>query len=174
MQARSDLDELELVVRRRGGRYLAKISQIGLYATADSLIGAIESLEAKKKTLLDELTAADALGEIPAFRSGPGPIRMLPVLGLFATKVVIVLALVLFTVGLVSFTVQRQFERNIAQLRLWGNVIERATDPSADIPPAKRQALLDNLHVLVDRWRPFVKEASRLFSDQDAGQDKQR
>jgi hypothetical protein len=78
--------------------------------------------------------------------------------------------LVLFTVGLARFMVQREFERNMGQLRLWANIIEHAADPSSEIPAARKQALLANLHVIVDRWRPFVKEAGRLFSDQEVAQ----
>jgi hypothetical protein len=191
MQRRTDLEELDLIVRRRSGRYLAKIPQIGLYATADSLPKAIESLEDKKKVLLDELTAADALNEIPISPSrSAAEMRMLPVLALFAAKAVIVLALVLFAGGLARFIVQRDFERNMDRLernvdqlmdelrlgggaRFWANVeknIERAADPASEIPAARKQALIANLHVIVDRWRPFVREAGRLFSDQGVAQ----
>src|SRR6476620_6992432 len=66
MEARVNLEDLDVVVRHRNGRYLAKIPRIGLYATADSLPKAIEALEAKKQSLREELSQAGALDEISA------------------------------------------------------------------------------------------------------------
>jgi hypothetical protein len=50
------------------------------------------------------------------------------------------------------------------------NNLAKAADPANDMPAAKKQALLAEIHILVDRWRPFVKEVGRLFSDDDGAQ----
>jgi hypothetical protein len=176
MQTQRNLDELDMVVHCRSGRYLAKIPQVGLYATGDSLPKAIAALEFKKKSLLEELTAANALDQIPL---APAEIavqrRMLPELGLFTAKAVIVAALALFAVGFARHAVQS----SLAQMNgyggaaFWADVergIARAADPASDMPAAKKQALLSDLRVIVDRWRPFVREAGRLFADQASAQ----
>jgi hypothetical protein len=177
---RTDLEDLDMIIHRRNGRYLAKIPQVGLYATADSLPKAIEVLEAKKKNLLEELIAADALNEIRILpSSSAAQIKILPALALFAAKAAIVLALALFAGGVARHIVQRDFERGLDQLhqstvlggrQFWAQLekgIENAAAPTSDIPVARRQKLLADLHVIVDRWRPFVREAGRLFSDRD-------
>src|SRR5436309_15521622 len=86
MEARVNLEDLDVVVRHRNGRYLAKIPHIGLYATAESLPKAIAALETKKQTLREELTQAGALDEISApFR--PDQRAMLASLALFSAKI---------------------------------------------------------------------------------------
>jgi hypothetical protein len=173
---RTDLDDLDVVVHRRSGRYLAKIPQVGLYATADSLPKAIEALETKKASLLDELKAADALDEIgDSVSSANAQAKMLPALGLFAAKGVIVVALVLAAVGYARHAVVSEIDRfqapKIGGARFWADFetsIARAADPSSDMPAAKKEAMLADLRIIVDRLRPFVREAGRLFSDQDA------
>jgi len=175
MQRRTDLDDLDVVVRRQSGLYFARVPQVGLYATAATLPKALEALEAKKKGLLEELTAANALDEISVAPFVAAARKtMLPVLALFLAKGVIVVALFVGAVAYARHAVQHEIDRYSAMhggAMFWTQfeiAIERAADPSNDLPAAKKQALLANLHVLVDRWRPFVSEAERLFSDKDA------
>jgi len=93
MQVAQSVDDLEMTVRRRGQRYLARIPQLGLYAAGDSLSAAIAALEAKKQSLVDELTTADALDDVKISPPAPvEPMRPLPALGLFAAKGLIVVA----------------------------------------------------------------------------------
>jgi hypothetical protein len=175
MQAPSDLDELEVTVRRRAGRYLARIPQLGLYATGDSVTGAIAALDAKKKNLVDELVAANALDDVRLSPAAPSAEpRALPALGLFAAKGLIVVALVLLAVGYSRHVVENEIERvramNTGGAAFWADVeknIAKAAEPSNDLSETRRQALLADLHVIVDRWRPFVREAGRLFSERD-------
>src|SRR5438445_8595103 len=106
MEARVNLEDLDVVVRHRNGRYLAKIPRIGLYATADSLPKAIEALEAKKQSLREELSQAGALDEISApWR--PEQRGMIAALALFSAKVLILL--VVFMVAVVY--TGRMFDR---------------------------------------------------------------
>jgi hypothetical protein len=35
--------------------------------------------------------------------------------------------------------------------------LDRAADPSSELPPEKRQKLLNDVHVIVARWRPFIE-----------------
>jgi len=41
----------------------------------------------------------------------------------------------------------------------------RAADPAYEIPPEKKRKLLSQIHVLVERWRPFMAEIAPLFAD---------
>ena len=174
MQVAQSVDDLEMTVRRRGQRYLARIPQLGLYAAGDSLSAAIAALEAKKQSLVDELTTADALDDVKI--SPPAPVeqmRPLPALGLFAAKGLIVVALVLFAVAYSRYVVQSEIERWSAYkfgAAFWENVetdIIRNAAPSNEMSEARRQRLFDAIHIIVERWRPFVREGTRLFSDQD-------
>jgi hypothetical protein len=41
----------------------------------------------------------------------------------------------------------------------WGKVereLDRAADPATDMPPEKKQKLLNDVHVIVARWRPLI------------------
>ena len=52
--------------------------------------------------------------------------------------------------------------------QFWAKVdgeLERGTDPAHEIPPEKKKKLLSQIHVLVERWRPFVAEIAPLFAD---------
>jgi hypothetical protein len=178
MQAQTDLDDLDMVIRRRNGRYLAKIPQVGLYAAADSLPNALAALEVKKQSLLEELTAADALGEIHAVSDTPtGRMQVLPALGVFAAKGAIVVVLILAAVGYTRHAIEAEINQirspKVGGTVFWANVesnLARAADPANDLPAAKKEALLAELRVIVDRWRPFVREVGRLFSDHDEAQ----
>src|SRR5262249_25134214 len=156
--------DLDVVIRRRGGRYLASMPQVGLYATADSLPGAVEALDAKKKSLVSELSAADALDQVDATPiAAAAPVRVLPSLLLFAAKRVIVVALILIAVGYTRATIKSDINQmpRVGGTMFWAdmeNSLHKAADPANDMPAAKKQALLADLHVLIDRWRPFVKE----------------
>src|SRR5262245_48489049 len=172
MNARVSLDDLDVVVRHRNGRYVAKIPHIGLYATAESLPKAIEALEAKKQSLREELSEAGALDEVSApWR--PEQRGMLASLALFFAKVLILL--VVFMVAVVY--TGRVFDRRMAEFRestkvggaaFWTsleNQLARAAQPESEISGAKKQELLGNLHIVIERWRPFVREVELLFSD---------
>jgi hypothetical protein len=100
---------------------------------------------------------------------------VLPALALFAAKGVIVVVLVLAAVGYTRHAIQSEIDQfqaaKMGGARFWADFetnIERAADPASDLPAEKKQALLKDIHIIVDRWRPFMREADRLFSDQDA------
>jgi hypothetical protein len=38
-----------------------------------------------------------------------------------------------------------------------GHELDRAADPSSDLPPEKKQQLLNDLRVIMARWRPFIE-----------------
>jgi len=49
--------------------------------------------------------------------------------------------------------------RNTTGAPFWGKVereLDRAADPASDLPPEKKQKLLNDVHVIAARWRPFL------------------
>jgi hypothetical protein len=43
--------------------------------------------------------------------------------------------------------------------QFWGKIereLDRAADPASDLPPEKKQKLLNDVRVIVVRWRPFL------------------
>jgi len=42
---------------------------------------------------------------------------------------------------------------------IWGKIereLDRAADPASDLPPEKKQKLVNDVRVIVARWRPFL------------------
>jgi hypothetical protein len=48
--------------------------------------------------------------------------------------------------------------------------LDRAAGPNNDIPPERQQKLLRDVHILVDRARPFILEVERAFAPQPTSQ----
>jgi hypothetical protein len=44
-------------------------------------------------------------------------------------------------------------------------MLARAADAHNDIPAENKREALANLHVLAERWRPFIAEVQLLFFD---------
>jgi hypothetical protein len=43
--------------------------------------------------------------------------------------------------------------------QFWGKIeqkLDRAADVSSDLPPEKKQKLINDVRVIVARWRPFI------------------
>jgi hypothetical protein len=189
MASPSDFEHLDIVVRSKNGHYLASMPQINVVAASDSLSAALEKLEKKKQELVAELTSADCLGEFKVAPSDPylytargqaASIRR-SALGFIGKVAVVTAAIVIggfFLSRLVSHNVDRLLSHQSVELRerlasvggakFWTNLetqIARAADPKNDLPPDKKAALLSQIRVLAERYRPFVREVSLLFYD---------
>jgi hypothetical protein len=186
MASRTDFDDLDIVLRRRKGRYFSAIPQIGLYAVADSAPDALAALDGKKERLIADLRAAEALDDFttdaalpPAQSAAPG--LLLGIAG-FAVKVALVAAGAAFVAVFTLNAAERAMERlaantvmpALAQIshvggkHFWTNVehqLDQAADPKTAMPEPEQQRLLADLHVIVERWRPFVHEAAQLFAE---------
>ena len=57
----SKIDELAIVIRRKGAKTVASIPQVGLFATADNTNAALAAIEAKKAALVVDLEEAGEL-----------------------------------------------------------------------------------------------------------------
>src|SRR5258707_12269881 len=82
----SPLDKFEISIRRKDDKIIAAVPQLGLYATASDVYGALDALERKKAALLQDLTAAGggenlsavALAEPAGPATSPGPAQFHP------------------------------------------------------------------------------------------------
>ncbi len=187
MASASDFEHLDIVVRRKNGHCLASMPQINLFAAGESLPAALESLEKKKNDLVAELRTAQCLDDFKI--APPDPYFYAPrreamsvrrsALAFIGKTLVVVTALV---IGGFFFT--RYATKNVDQLlshqsvemrekfasvggaKFWANLekqIANAADPKNDLPPAKKEAMLAQIRVLADRYRPFVREVALLF-----------
>jgi len=179
----SRIDELDIVIRHKSGKVTAGIPQLGLYATAGDVHAAITSLEQKRAAFLADLSEAGGLDDLGVrhYNVGSPPQRQRSDLGQFTLKALIIIGLTagafILSAALVIPRIERVVENTEAKMQqytkvggaqFWTKVegeLERAVDPAHDMPPEKKRKLLSQIHVLVERWRPFVAEIAPLFAD---------
>jgi hypothetical protein len=172
----SRIDELDIVIRHKSGKVTAGIPQLRLHATADDVHAAITALEQKRAAFLADLSEAGGLDdlEVRHYNVGSAPPQRRSELGQFTLKALIIIGLIAGAFVLSAALVIPRIERVVQQYtkvggaQFWTKVegeLERAADPAHDMAPEKKQKLLSQIHVLVERWRPFVTEVAPLFAD---------
>jgi len=179
----SSIHELDIVIRRKRGKVTRGIPQLGLYATGNEVGAAIAALEQKRAAFLADLSEAGGLDdfEVRHYNVGSAPQRRRSELGQFTLKALIAISLIagasLLSAALLTSRIERLVENTEAKMRqytkvggaqFWAKVqgeLERAADPAHDIPPEQKRKLLSQIHVLVERWRPFMAEIAPLFAD---------
>src|SRR5438477_9874333 len=103
----SKLDELDVVIRRKGRKVIAGIPSVGLYASADTVAAALDALEARKTAYQSDLEEAGFTADIEIpdrattapmaiARSVPGDVRS------FALKSLIAIGLITAAIVLVG------------------------------------------------------------------------
>jgi hypothetical protein len=189
MASPSDFEHLDIVVRSKNGHCLASMPQINLFAAADNVPAALESLEKKKQDLIAELSGAECLEDFKVAPADPylySPRREASsvrgsALAFIGKTLVVVTALV---IGGIFFT--RYASKNVDQLlshqsaemrdrfssvggaKFWTNLekqLANAADPKNDLPLAKKEAMLAQIRTIAERYRPFVHEVYLLFYD---------
>jgi hypothetical protein len=129
---------------------------------------------------LSEAGGLDDL-EVRHYNVGSPPQRQRSDLGQFTLKALIIIGLTagafILSAALVIPGIERVVENTEAKMQqytkvggaqFWTKVegeLERAVDPAHDMPPEKKRKLLSQIHVLVERWRPFIAEIAPLFAD---------
>jgi hypothetical protein len=209
----SRIDELDIVVRHKGGKVIAGIPQLSLYAKGDDIHAAITSLEQKCADFVadfSEFGVLDGLEVRPYAAKRSVVVEHGDNLGRFTLKALIVIGLVVGTLTASTLWLASRLERVIANTetrvqqytatvqgyteakmqeygammqqyaarmeqytklggaQFWERAeheLERAADPSHELPLEKKQKLLSEIHVVVERWRPFMTEIAPLFSD---------
>jgi hypothetical protein len=186
----SQLDELDVVIRRKGGKVIAGIPSIGLYAPADTVAAALDALEARKITYQSDLVEAGFTGDmdipnrasaVPVARSASGDLRSFALK--FGIAIGLITAAVILVGGLLASKIDDTIDRTVFAVRtqlapianakiggsqFWAKVeneIDRAANSNNAMAPEKQQKLLSNIRAIVTRVRPFVAEVAPLFSD---------
>jgi hypothetical protein len=195
----SQLDELDVVIRRKGGKVIAGIPAVGLYASAGSLAAALEALEARKIAYQSDLeeagftadmdipnramaapmaTARPAAGDLRSFA-----LKSLITIGLITAAIILVGTLLVSkiddTIARAVYSIQAQLgpiaNTKIGGAQFWAKVeneIDRAANANNGMAPEKQQKLLSNIRAIVTRVRPFVAEVAPLFSHDGQGADR--
>ena len=172
----SPLDKFEISIRRKDDKITAAVPQLGLYATAADIHGAIDALEQKKAALLDDLTAA---GEVESLSAVAVADPVLPAtshgLARFILKVGVVVALVaiaiVVTTNLLATKIETtraawqttlQEHSKIGGAQFWSKVeksLDDLANPKSEMPEDKRQKILSDIRAIRDRWWPFIAAA---------------
>jgi hypothetical protein len=172
----SPLDKFEISIRRKDDKITAAVPQLGLYATASDIHGALDALERKKAALLQDLTAAGEVENLSAVAvADPAVPAASQGLAQFTLKVGIIVVLVaiaiVVTTNLVATKIEAtraawqttlQEHSKIGGAQFWSKVeksLDQLADPKSEMPEEKRQKILSNIRVLRDRWWPFIAEA---------------
>jgi hypothetical protein len=173
------IENLDVVIQKKGEVFFAGIPQIELYAKADSAQAALAELEKKKLVLYADIgdddfhVSADAQ-QRPALHPASAPS---PGLWQFFVKTTVVIAILVGALTLGGLTVvskvQQSVERTQAKLSIggrqfWTKVeegIARAADPKSDLPEPLKAKLLADIRTIVARWQPFLAELAKLASE---------
>jgi hypothetical protein len=170
------LDKFEISIRRKDGNIIAAAPQLGLYATATDIHGAIDALERKKAALLEDLTAAGEIEHFPPVAAAD-PVAPAASQGLaqFTLKVGIVVVLVAVAIVITTNLIATKLETTrvawqatlqdyskIGGAQFWSKVeksLDDLANPKSEMPEEKRRKILSNIRAIRDRWWPFIAEA---------------
>jgi hypothetical protein len=171
----NQLDKFEISIRRKDDKIIAAVPQLGLYATASDIHGALDALERKKAELLKDLIAAGEVEQLSAVAVADPVPATSQGLAQFALKVGIVVVLVAAAIVLTSNLIATKLESTrlawqatlqdytkIGGAQFWSKVersLDQLADPKSEMPEEKRQKILSNIRVLRDRWWPFIAAA---------------
>src|SRR5262249_8898623 len=151
-----------------------------LYAKADDVHAAVTALEQKRAAFFGDLAEAVALDdlEVRHYAVAPPSPRPRGGLGQFTLKALIVIGLIAGALALSTLLLASRIERLVADTNaqmkqytgapFWAKVereLERAADPTRDMPAEQKKKLLAQIHAAVERWRPFAAEIAPLFAD---------
>lgn len=172
------LNELDVIIRRKGSNVVAGIPQLRIYAKGKNLESALGALEVKKEQFISDLEAAGELGvlnsddqpELTAQNSrrvGPGEV------GRFAIKTTIVASIAAIAIVISGAFIVSQINGTIANTldivkntkiggsQFWTRVehqLDEMASPKRDLSPAKKKKLLADIRMIGAKWRPFAVE----------------
>jgi len=170
-----NIDKLDIVIRHTDGQVVAGIPQIALYAKAENATAALESLERKKNILKEDVAAAGVVDPLP-HAAATNVASPTDGIGRFVIKSGIVALMVLLVLvvsgGMLASRIEATARGIVgADLRggrqFWTNLeqgLERMADPSNEMSEERKQKLVSNIRVLVNRVRPFTAELAPLFT----------
>lgn len=180
------IDELEVMIRFKSGKYIATIPQLGLFGIGASMQAALDQLDRKKSSLVADLSEVGLntdtdilLGHPSATGSSQAAleIRRPPLLreaAGFGLKALILIGILSigFAVGANSVIdnarvsargLTDQFQQ-VGGARFWKkllNDIDKLAE--GEMPAEQKQHLLAQIKIIVQKWQPFVAEGAKLF-----------
>jgi Bacterial membrane protein YfhO len=181
------VDQLPIVIRQKDGKVLASIPQLKIYAKAANIDAALAALSAKKAAFVSEV---EEFGELEALEAYPllttGGINVVNVAGdlrQFAVKtgiVAVAIAAVLVVAGVLIASSASNALGPLKDLSrggsdFWGKIerdLDRMASPENDLPPAKKEKLLADIHAIGVKWRPFMVELRSALMPPDDGAER--
>src|SRR5215510_14539245 len=147
----SPLDKFEISIRRKDDKIIAAAPQLGLYATATDIHGAIDALERKKAALLEDLTAAGEIEHLsPVAAADPVAPAASQGLAQFTVKVGIVVVLIAVAIVIATNLIATKLETTrvawqatlqdyskIGGAQFWSKVeksLDQLADPKSEMP----------------------------------------
>ncbi len=175
-------DDLDVVIRRKNGKIIAGIPDLGLFARGHDLNAALAALEAKKQTFLADLEEAGELDTLeierqPVATRGVATVRSGSDLSRFAMKAGIVVCLVVAALAISSVLIAStgrtiNWLSNVKSVKFGGHQfwtrLENELNRMArtdDLPEAKKQKLLADIRAIAAKWRPFIVEIQSVLGD---------
>ena len=159
------------VLVERDGRFFLHIESLGLIAAGDDPDAAYAELKRRFAALEEDARAADLLDGLPpppavgAPARAPGAVVMKGDLKGFLIRVGIVLVAVLVVLLPVTWSVGGAVERAVAKVQIkggrdfWANLeggLHKMAGPEGALDPERRDRLLADLKVMVERVQPFA------------------
>ena len=179
----SNLDDLDVVIRRKNGKILASIPQLGLYAKGENAEAALATLDAKKKELAAELEETGELDILEIDNRPAAPRRDVTAstsddLGRFAIKTGVVALFIGAALTISAAIVGSEIEQainNVKSVKIGGaqfsnNMeaeLDRLASPVNDLPEVKKQKLLADIRAIAVKWHPFVAEIRSALASPD-------
>jgi hypothetical protein len=169
----ASIDELDIVIRRKGEKIVASIPQLGLVATGSEPQVALSALEQKKNLLLEDMKAAGVADnfEIATWskrsQTQGQTLRwggILEFLAKFAIVLVVLGGIGVASASVVAAKIKEQTRMGGAQF--WAKLesdLARVADPAHDLSEQKRKKILSDLRTIVDHWKPFAAELAPFF-----------
>jgi Bacterial membrane protein YfhO len=180
----SRLDDLDMVIRRRNGKILANIPQLGLYGKGENVEAALAALDAKKKELAAELEETGELDILEIDNRPATPRRGVTAstsddLGRFAIKTGIVAlfigAALTISAAIVGLEIEQAINNvksvKIGGAQFWTRMeaeLDRLASPVNDLPEVKKQKLLADIRAIALKWHPFVAEIRSALASPDS------
>src|SRR5262249_37197630 len=112
----SRIDELDVIIRHKGGKMIAGIPQLSMYAKADEVHAAITALEQKRPAFFGDLAESGALDDLEVRDYSPrrASPRDRGGLGQFTLKALIIIGLIAGAFILSAALVVPRIERIVA------------------------------------------------------------
>jgi hypothetical protein len=169
----ASIDELDIVIRRKGEKIVASIPQLGLVATGPEPQVALSALEQKKRMLLEDMQVAGVADDFEirswarGAQVGGQPVRwggILEFLVKFAIVLVVLGGIGVASASVVAAKIKEQTRMGGAQF--WAKLesdLARVADPAHDLSEQKKRKILSDIRTIVDHWKPFAAELAPFF-----------